>query len=329
MQERPRCAVCDSSTTRPLVVRKGYHVVRCRQCGLVYISPRPRNRDHIESLYTNETYCDRQILHAGRAGRVGEAHWRLNEVERHAARRGRLLDVGCSAASFLLAARGRGWDVAGIDISAGAIEYASSVHGLNATVGTLEEASFPEGSFDVVTVFECIEHMRHPGEALRAASRVLKKHGLLVITTPNIDGLFPRVTYRLLAQTIGAWEHPTPPHHLYQFSLRTLGALLGKTGFEVVESKTRPMGLRYTVRQMEGAIIDALKRRMAIDPTPGHASTAKRSDAARAGGRPTFWRRASRACIGAFCWSVSVALYAIPVGRLGLGDSMIVVARKS
>ena len=149
-----------------------------------------------------------------------------------------------------------------------------------------------------------------------------------MITTPNIDGLFPRVTYRLLAQTIGAWEHPTPPHHLYQFSLRTLRALLGKAGFEVVESKTRPMGLRYTVRQLQSAIIDALKRRVATRAPTGPESPASR-DAAGVSGRPRFSRRASRACIGAFCWSLSVALYAIPVGRLGLGDSMLVVARKS
>lgn len=326
--EHPRCAVCGSVATSPLVVRKGYNVVRCRDCGLVYVSPRPRERNNIESLYTNQTYCNRQIRHAGQTNRVSESRWRLDQVERHAPHRGRLLDVGCSAASFLLTARDRGWDVAGIDISAGAIEYARSVHGLDARVGTLEETHLPADTFDVVTVFECIEHMRHPAEALTAANRVLKRDGLLVITTPNIDGLFPRVTYRLLAQTIGAWEHPTPPHHLYQFSRRTLGALLDKSGFELVSMATRPMGLRFTVQQMQSAIIDALKRRTAPGTRHRVEAIVKPQGAKSEGRRRPFWSRLPRASVAAFSWSLTAALYAIPVASLGLGDSMFVVARK-
>jgi 2-polyprenyl-3-methyl-5-hydroxy-6-metoxy-1,4-benzoquinol methylase len=276
-------------------------------------------------LYTNRVYCERQILHAAHAGRIKEARWRLDQVEGAAPRRGRLLDVGCSAASFLLAARDRGWDVAGLDISPGAVEHARSMHGLAAAVGTIEESNLPPRSFDVVTMFECIEHMRHPAATLRATRRVLERHGLVVITTPNIDGLVPRVTYRLLAQTIGAWEHPTPPHHLYQFSRRTLAALLRTAGFDVISIATRPMGLRYTVRQMESAVIDAIRRRYgrgALAAQPG----APPPPAPRR--RRTFWRRMGRRLVSGGCWLLTGALYTIPVARFGLGDSMIVVARK-
>jgi 2-polyprenyl-3-methyl-5-hydroxy-6-metoxy-1,4-benzoquinol methylase len=296
----------------------------------VYVSPRPRDVQSIDSLYTDRAYCDRQIRHVYSAGRMREAHWRLDHVERHAPRRGKLLDVGCSVGSFLLVARDRGWDVAGLDVSTGAIEYAASVHGLDARVGTLQDTDHPDESFDVVTIFECIEHMRYPAAALTAANRVLRKGGLLVVTTPNIDGLFPRTTYALLANTIGAWEHPTPPHHLYQFSRRTLTALLDRSGFAVIATKTRPMGLRFTVSQMQSAIIDALKRRAG-----GQAPAVTEPSVARpvatppaSATAPKFWRRASRASLSAFCWSVSLPLYAIPVGRLGLGDSMLMVARK-
>jgi 2-polyprenyl-3-methyl-5-hydroxy-6-metoxy-1,4-benzoquinol methylase len=260
---------------------------------------------------------------------MSEARWRLDHVERHAPARGRLLDVGCSAASFLLVARDRGWDVAGLDVSAGAIEYAASVHGLDARVGTLEDTDHPDASFDVVTIFECIEHMRYPAAALHAANRVMRKGGLLAITTPNVDGLFPRVTYGLLGKTIGAWEHPTPPHHLYQFSRRTLAALLDHTGFRVVSTTTRPMGLRFTVNQMESAIIEALKGHAGTTAPQAEDSSAERSHGAHLATVPGFCRRLSRASVSAFCWSLSLPLYAIPVGRLGLGDSMLVVALKT
>lgn len=340
--EEPLCAVCESSESEPLIVRKGHQVVKCAHCGLVYMSPRPRRRQELHALYTDDEYCRRQILHADHAGRTNEAQWRLAQLERHVPRRGRLLDVGCSTASFLVAARDKGWDVTGLDVSAGAIEYATAVLGLSAVVGTLEEARLPAASFDVVTVFECIEHMPDPAGALAAASRLLKPDGVLVITTPNIDGLVPRVTYHLLARTIGAWEHPTPPHHVYQFSRRTLAALLHKTGFREVAARTRPMGLRFTVKQMQSAIIDALKRRFAAaEPeaalhltgrapmrlpevlTPASDSRGVRSEAT------AMWRRALRRTVAGFCWMLGLTLYAVPAGPLGLGDAMLVVARKA
>jgi len=331
--EYPLCAVCDTGAYDRLVVRKGHQMVRCRQCGLVYMSPRPRNEEQFHALYTNHTYCARQIRHASSPKRMREAHWRLDQVEQHAAGRGRLLDVGCSAASFLVAARDRGWNVAGLDVSRGAIEHATSVHGLSASIGTLEDARFPSGSFDVVTLFECIEHMARPARALEAAARLLRPDGLLVITTPNIDGLVPRVTYHLLARTIGAWEHPTPPHHLYQFSRRTLTALLERTGFRVVAHRTRPMGLRYTAKQMQSAILDALKRRYGWS-APASASLPAGTGQSAPGAATTVslpWaasRRAVRNIVAAFSWGLTLALYAFPVRRFGLGDAMLVVARK-
>lgn len=341
-EEEPLCAVCESSEPEPLVVRKGHQVVKCGQCGLVYMSPRPRRRQELHALYTDDAYCRRQILHAGHAGRTSEAQWRLAQVERHVPRRGRLLDVGCSTASFLVAARRRGWDVTGLDVSAGAIDYATSVLGLSAVVGTLEEARLPAASFDVITVFECIEHMPDPAGALEAASRLLKPDGVLVITTPNIDGLVPRVTYHLLARTIGAWEHPTPPHHVYQFSRRTIAALLNKTGFREVATRTRPMGLRFTVKQMQSAIIDALKRRFAANSRESVTELPRSDPTRQAAARPSvsharvvphkpaaLWRRALRRSIAGFCWILGVTLYAVPAGRLGLGDAMLVVARKA
>jgi len=344
-EEHPPCAVCDRKIAAPLVVRNGYQVVRCTTCGLVYISPRPKRQEAIEALYTDRRYSARQVSHALDASRMHEAQWRLNQVERHAPRRGRLLDVGCSAGSFLLAARERGWDARGIDVSPDAVQHASGVHGLDVRVATIEEAAFPSQTFDVITLFECIEHMLHPDRALRAAARLLRDDGILVITTPNVDGFVPRSTYQLLARTIGAWEHPTPPHHLYQFSRRTLGAILRKSGFQPVACNTRPMGFRYTVKQLEGAVIEAIKRHasglgasgLGARPSdrPSHipsrggieregpAWLARIGDTIMAG-----VTRVSRAGIAGLCWLLSAALYAIPIHHVGGGDSMIAIARK-
>lgn len=312
--------------------------MRCVTCRLVYVSPRPATRAAIDSLYTNDVYSARQVSHALTASRMREAGWRLDKLERHAPRRGRLLDVGCSAGSFLVAARRRGWDVRGMDVSPAAVLHARTTHALDVAVSTLEETTLPQRSFDVVTVFECIEHMLDPRAAMQAAAGLLREGGLLVITTPNIDGFVPRMTYWLLGRTLGAWEHPTPPHHLYQFSRRTLTALLEDLGFRVDRCDTRPMGLRYTVKQMESAIIEAVSRRFGVfgsRPRKGNESTAMVPRPAAPGigtaARTVIARvrRAARAGVGALCWALGVLLYAVPVRPLGAGDSMIVVARKT
>jgi 2-polyprenyl-3-methyl-5-hydroxy-6-metoxy-1,4-benzoquinol methylase len=339
-EEHPPCAVCGGRTSEPMVVRNGHQVVRCRQCRLVFVSPRPRSRAPVDALYTDESYSAGQVSKVASAGRMREAAWRLDRLERHAHRRGRLLDVGCSAGSFLIAARQRGWNVRGIDVSPVAVDHAHQAHGLDVSVGTLEESGFPRHSFDVVTVFECIEHMLNPRAALRAASRLLRDGGLLVITTPNVDGFVPRITYWTLGRTIGAWEHPTPPHHLYQFSRRTLTTLLHDAGFGVASCETRPMGLRYTVKELESAIVEALWRRFS-KPIRGGGSPARIAGEAThdatgslsgrrsiARGLAARLRRAARRVVAGLCWALGLALYAVPVRALGAGDSMIVVARK-
>jgi len=332
--EYPPCALCEGTETVPLVRRKGYQVVRCATCCLVYVSPRPRSQEQIDALYTKEDYSGPQITHALHAQRMQEARWRLDQVEKHAPNRGRLLDVGCSAGSFLLVARERGWDVHGMDVSPAVVEYNASAHGLDTRVGTVERSPFEAGTFDVVTLFECIEHMLHPGAALVAVRQLLREGGLLVMTTPNIDGLVPRTTYQLLGRTIGAWEHPTPPHHLYQFSRRTLGALLKKSGFEVMSSATRPMGLSFTVKQLQSAVLESMKRvggsTAAVETAPAaprnHATDRSKPSLSKWVNKAA--RRTVRAVVGGFCWALTLPLYAVPVRSLGAGDSMIIVARK-
>jgi 2-polyprenyl-3-methyl-5-hydroxy-6-metoxy-1,4-benzoquinol methylase len=333
-EEHPPCAVCNRYSSAPLVVRNGHQLVRCTHCGLVYVSPRPRNRATVDALYTNDTYSARQVSHALTEGRMREAEWRLDQLERHVPARGRLLDVGCSAGSFLVAARRRGWEVRGIDVSPAAVAHARNVHALDVSVSTLEESAIRWPRPDVITLFECIEHLLDPRATVRAAADRLPPGGLLVITTPNIDGFVPRATYWLLGRTLGAWDHPTPPHHLYQFSLRTLTMLLQQAGFQVVWSGTRPMGLRYTVKQMQSAVVDAVGRRLGRETIRKiGASPARPHAPAPPSPKPLrtrdVLRYAARRALSGFCWTLGVLLYAVPAQLLGVGDSMVVVARRT
>ncbi|MCS6862759.1 MAG: class I SAM-dependent methyltransferase, partial [Abditibacteriales bacterium] len=346
------CALCERDDARRLVTKDGWHVVRCRQCGLVYVNPRP-TFDALAGIYTDGDYCAAQIHAADDVKRLRQSARRLRLIEQHyfcpersggapldaTRERGRLFDVGCSTGVFLRVARDAGWEVSGIDVSAAAVEHARRVYQLDAHVATLEQFAanaVGNGSrsvplFDVITMFDSLEHMPQPLAALRAAYQLLKDDGWLVITTPNIDGLFPRFTYRLFAQTLGAWEHPTPPGHTYQFSRQTLHAVLRKSGFDVVYCRTEAIPAAYTVGKLEEAIISALNRGDGRDG--GDAKDAR--DAAPTPHRPNvpnasmskLVRRAVRLGVRAVCWGLTLALSA-PAPLLNQGDSMIVFARK-
>ena len=215
MREPVACDLCGHDDTTHLVTKNSFRVVQCRACGLVYLNPRLTS-DGLAAIYARQTFSADQVARAEDHGDRRDAVARLALIERHRPDRGAIVDVGCSAGWFLRVASAAGWRATGLDVSPNAVAHCRRL-GLDARVGTLERHELPAGVFDVVTMFDSLEHMPGPLAALHAARRLLSAGGLLVVTTPNIDGLFPRFTYQVFGRTLGAWEHPGPPGHVYQF----------------------------------------------------------------------------------------------------------------
>lgn len=335
--ESPRAAVscdlCGADDTKFLIVKNGYRVVRCRRCDLVYVNPRPSPKA-LESQYSVETYVKRQEERADDVSWRPAALARLASIERYEPRKGTLLDVGCSTGWFMSAASDGGWSVTGIDVSASAVAH-NRAGGLDAHVATLECHNLAHGSFDVITMFDSIEHMPSPMRALRAAHEILGENGLLVITTPNVDGLMPFVVYQLFGRTMGLWEHPTPPGHVFQFSATTLTAALDRAGFEEIFRKTERIPLDHTASELENVLVDALKRRGRRPPDPGPdldlpVARMNGGDGDHGGqprGAARLARRMIRQVARVGSWAMACAI-AAPAPMLGLGDSLLVFARK-
>ncbi|WP_322798638.1 class I SAM-dependent methyltransferase, partial [Thermoflexus sp.] len=143
-------------------------------------------------------------------------------------RSGRFLDLGCGAGASLMAARRAGWEVYGVEVGEWARSLAQQ-HGLNVFVGTLEEAAFPDGYFDVVFCKSVLEHLYHPRRTLREIHRVLKEGGLLVcVGIPNWDSFAIKVG---IEQFVGN----APPEHLYYFQEKTIKRMLEEVGFTCEE----------------------------------------------------------------------------------------------
>ena len=250
----PHCAICSSDAARPVFRKAGYQLVRCAVCDLVYVA-NPPTAEELARIYSFASGYHSK-LQSRRLERLHTAEARAHQaiISAHAAP-GRVLDVGCSVGSYLQEARDAGWDAVGLEFSKDSSEVARSQHGLEVITGTLDDQPFSEASFDLVTLWDVIEHVPDPLGTMAQVHALLKPGGLVAIATPNIDGLFPRVSYPL-ARLLRYWPHPEPPHHLFQFSKRTLQRLLEDAGFELVELVDQRIRLSYSF----GGVLGHVKR---------------------------------------------------------------------
>jgi 2-polyprenyl-3-methyl-5-hydroxy-6-metoxy-1,4-benzoquinol methylase len=196
---------------------------------LVYLNPRPATEDLIH-LYPDEyDQYEPRSTHGNLLGRLDQGYGffkRCRAVLQHKSD-GRLLDIGCATGNFLAAMqRYPGWEVYGVEISPFASAYARDVLGLNVHTGTLETAQLPVEDFDVITLWDVIEHMPDPLESLGRMYRLLKPGGMLIMRTPNLNSWDARLFGRY-------WIGYELPRHLYVFSRATLGSMITMAGFMV------------------------------------------------------------------------------------------------
>lgn len=221
------CVLCGPAPATLVVATNGFKIVRCGWCGLFFVDG-ARDLQNLDDFYGATYYqgegnavCGYRDYVADRAVHLKNSKAILSVIERVATGPGRvLLDVGCAHGFFLLAARARGWAPHGVDISAEAVEYARRDLGLSVVRGNIDDCGLDPLSVDVVTLIGTIEHLTDPMRTLRSAARLLRSGGLLVVTTPDIEGRLGYVSWK-------------PPEHLFYFSARTLSRLIAEAGFTV------------------------------------------------------------------------------------------------
>ena len=240
------CNHCGSTNARLVAAMKGYTLVRCASCKLAFIADPPPPAE-LAAMYqaSNDyhvTLHDPSSLDFARMSDLARRHMAF--VRRWASQ-GRVLDVGCSTGLFLNEAKQAGFDASGVEFSAASAQFARSHFGLHITDGDIHAVEAAPESYDILTMFDVIEHVRDPAGDMAVAHRLLKPGGIFILSTPNIDGLYPRAS-EPLARPLGYWPHIEPPWHLYQFSQKTLTAMLEKAGFSALGTQHTAIDLAYT-----------------------------------------------------------------------------------
>jgi len=251
------------------------NVFRCRKCDLVFLDAEENiqqfEREESEYWQNNEQkkiYLDHTI----QTTFIKEFKARLNVLDQYFPNKGTLLDVGCGIGDFLAEAQKRGWQVKGLDISRSAKIAAKETYGLDVEVGSLDNVPFAPASFDVITLWDVIEHIRKPVENLNYACRLLKKGGILVLKTPNERGLFKQsvlTLYRIFGEQASfllKYVYYLP--HYFSYSEKSLNLLLRRSGFKMIRFELDETPHEFAEEKINAHYKKDPKRRFVISALP-------------------------------------------------------------
>ncbi len=214
------CQICGGQTSR-LFPAKDREIVRCGSCGVVQVAD-PPEIDELEA-------AELEYQKAKRRDFERHPQWRL-EVEtigELAPNGGNALDVGCGDGAFLTMLGGD-WQRHGVEINPQRAELARA-KGIDVLVSSIAEAEFPL-EFDLITMYEVIEHIYRPADALKKVGTMLARDGLLVVSTPDSESA--------LAKLRGPawWSYHYPPH-VFFFGHSTFEKLVKDLGFRIVRKR--------------------------------------------------------------------------------------------
>ena len=234
-----------------------WNLVRCKDCGLVYLNPRP-NENVIGKFYPEHYYAHEEfdsklsrmnwLRLQGLKGKPGYRDrssvtkrilgsivsplicWNIDVVVPYV-ENGKMLDIGCGNGERFCWMQDLGWDIYGVELDKNACLWAAK-RGIKVSNTNLVEAAYPNGFFDVVILNHVLEHLHHPQLTLRECNRILRRGGLLIVDVPNFGGY----DARFFRET---WNSLDLPRHLYHFTEETLTNILNKSGFSAITRRNK------------------------------------------------------------------------------------------
>ncbi|MBS1902655.1 MAG: methyltransferase domain-containing protein [Bacteroidetes bacterium] len=239
--ESVHCDFCGADDYTKRYEKRGFWMVQCNHCGLVYTNPR-LTQEKISALYDADyfqghgfdesvNYVKEVNEHSGKE-RFTLDDWDCDCIASLIASHGpsangaKLLEIGCGTGVWLDKARKHGFDCHGLELSEYAAGFVRNM-GIPVETKSIEDANFAEGSFDVIVMREVIEHLPHPLQSLQTVHKWLRSGGVLFMATGNYD-----CPERKLKGS--DWFYFMPEGHLTVFSNKTMTAYLKKVGFASV-----------------------------------------------------------------------------------------------
>lgn len=235
LTEERSCPNCNSFAKELLFhAPDGFDYVACKDCGFIYSNP--IRKPEVELMFQKKIDAATQTLVRARTDELAVQREVRNRFNRYLKsihkykKSGKLLDVGALTGNFLMAARSFGYNCYGVEILPERAAIARS-RGFNVQTANIEEVNLGN-EFDVITSWECLEHVNWPKKALINIGKHLESDGILALTVPNFGCL-----EALILKDYCSWLQQACDHR-NMFTTSSLLRMLPEVGFEVLEVDT-------------------------------------------------------------------------------------------
>jgi 2-polyprenyl-3-methyl-5-hydroxy-6-metoxy-1,4-benzoquinol methylase len=242
MVEIVDCSLCNENCPESTIfIKNRFPYRKCPNCELVYPSPRPK----LEYIY--EQYVSGRFSNTFHELYLPTADYRMKTIFKERVLdlikpkvgSGRLLDIGCSSGHFLKVAKDNNFDTFGVEPNPDMVQFANKELNLDNIVnGTLEDAKFDDEYFDIITLWDVLEHVVDPYELLVGAHRVLKPGGWIFAYTENYESYNIRITGKYS-------EMVTPDVHLRHYSPKTFKREFEKAKYIIDKIYTEGLDVQH------------------------------------------------------------------------------------
>jgi 2-polyprenyl-3-methyl-5-hydroxy-6-metoxy-1,4-benzoquinol methylase len=224
--EKINCIFCNKTNDHVIIQENGYNGIKCSQCGLIYVSPRP-TLEEIVNLYGHD------MAHASAKSHISSPFPKMLHAKhtlriiRKFLRKGTILEIGAGAGYFLDEARKVKFEVYGIELNSILTDFVHNKLGIPCKDSSLETSLFGNKRYDIIYHCDVISHFNDPITEFCKINSMLNAKGLVIFETGNF-GDVKEEYYK-------HFKKFQFPDHLFLFSENNIIQLLSKTGFEFIK----------------------------------------------------------------------------------------------
>jgi SAM-dependent methyltransferase len=213
---------------------KKYQYYYCYTCGVIFRNPIMEELD-FNSIYPSSYEVYTQHNSKKKIDRILFEYGFLKKYKIFSKflDKGSILDIGCSDGAFLNSLKKyKSWLLFGVEKNKKIPRSNQNLNGINLFYGDLLQANYKNDQFDIVTMWDVLEHLEEPIETLQEIWRILRKEGLLILKVPNSHSLDRKIFKKY-------WAGIDAPRHVYVFNKDNIGILLSKFDFDFLIVRTQ------------------------------------------------------------------------------------------
>lgn len=246
IRKMPSASVCPSCASEQAKIEEAEHarLMKCLNCDLVFAVDREVPFELYDEAYTES---GEYAAYLSTDDRQREPHlpWAMRQFLKDSGANKLLLDVGCSAGSFIQAAERKDWRVSGLELSETAAAVAKERTGAPVYTGSLT-SYLPDKPLDAVTAWEVLEHIPDPRQFMIQTVSLLAQGGVLALSVPNWNSPWMKSS--------DSQQH-WPPFHLNYWNRKSLQYVFEESGLVDISIREKPFAWEEEVGQRKWAYL--------------------------------------------------------------------------